>query len=847
MSYIYSTWLPLAMLLAGTGLTVRATSDLTSPKPASVVALADPPGNDRCEDAMPEALAVGGTLTFTGDNTEATFDGDAVEGTVMFQFPSPNTWHAFTTTGCADVTVSYCGTDAGWTNVWRLLSTDCPAENLVNASSFNQTDCPNGNWTFSFADLPAGTYYLPVPNVGFGQGGGPYNITVTAAACMNTAPDHCEDAVPEALAVGGTLTFTGDNTEATFDGDAVEGTVMFQFPSPNTWHAFTTTGCADVTVSYCGTDAGWTNVWRLLSTDCPAENLVNASSFNQTDCPNGNWTFSFADLPAGTYYLPVPNVGFGQGGGPYNITVTAAACMNTAPDHCEDAVPEALAVGGTLTFTGDNTEATFDGDAVEGNIMSEYPFPNTWHAFTTTGCADVTVSYCGTDAGWTNVWRLLSTDCPAENLVNASSFNQTDCPNGNWTFSFADLPAGTYYLPVPNVGFGQGGGPYNITVTAAACMNTAPDHCEDAVPEALAVGGTLTFTGDNTEATFDGDAVEGNIMSEYPFPNTWHAFTTTGCADVTVSYCGTDAGWTNVWRLLSTDCPAENLVNASSFNQTDCPNGNWTFSFADLPAGTYYLPVPNVGFGQGGGPYNITVTAAACMNTAPDHCEDAVPEALAVGGTLTFTGDNTEATFDGDAVEGNIMSEYPFPNTWHAFTTTGCADVTVNYCTTDSGWSNVWKLLSLDCPATTLVAPDRMDTTNCTNGNWTFAFDSLPAGTYYLPVPNVGFGQGGGAYSIQVDAGLCGTVGLAIGQEAKGDWILFPNPANGAVQIMVHRSIGASVIRVTDMAGRTVLKQNAVLLKGDTYRLPLSAVAPGIYQVVIEQAEGRQVKPLVIR
>ncbi len=264
---------------------------------------------------------------------------------------------------------------------------------------------------------------------------------------------------------------------------------------------------------------------------------------------------------------------------------------------------------------------------------------------------------------------------------------------------------------------------------------------------------------------------------------------------------------------------------------------------AILLAGT----IQSVGAAPGLSMHSPSPTAAMADPPANDHCENVASEVLAVGGTLTFTGDNTDATFAGDATGDNVMSQYSFPNTWHAFTTTGCADVTVNYCTTDSGWSNVWKLLSLDCPAATLVAPDRMDTTNCTNGNWTFAFDSLPAGTYYLPVPNVGFGQGGGAYSIQVDAGLCGTVGLAIGQVAKDDWILFPNPANGAVQIMVHRSIGASVVRVADMAGRTVLKQNAMLLKGDAYDLPLSTVTPGIYQVVIEQAGGRQVKPLVIR
>ena len=70
------------------------------------MALAAPPANDLCSAVTPQSLAIGSPLTFTGDNTEATFAGDAAPGTVMADYPFPNTWHAFTTTGCTDVTVS---------------------------------------------------------------------------------------------------------------------------------------------------------------------------------------------------------------------------------------------------------------------------------------------------------------------------------------------------------------------------------------------------------------------------------------------------------------------------------------------------------------------------------------------------------------------------------------------------------------------------------------------------------------------------------------------------------------------------------------------------------------------
>nr|MBP8824145.1 hypothetical protein [Flavobacteriales bacterium] len=217
------------------------------------------PANDFCSAVTPEPLAVGSSLTFTGDNTNATFAGDAEAGTLLAQYPSPNTWHAFITTDCADVTVSYCATDSGWSNVWKLLTTDCPAQTLINPTTVETTTCANGNWTFTFVGLGAGTYYLPVPNVGFGQGGGPYSVEVSAVACAGGPPanDLCTQVTAEALAVGSSLTFTGDNTNATYAGDAEAGTLLAQFPSPNTWHAFTTAECSDVTVSYCATDSGW--------------------------------------------------------------------------------------------------------------------------------------------------------------------------------------------------------------------------------------------------------------------------------------------------------------------------------------------------------------------------------------------------------------------------------------------------------------------------------------------------------------------------------------------------------------------------------------------------------------
>jgi hypothetical protein len=338
-------------------------------------------------------------------------------------------------------------------------------------------------------------------------------------------------------------------------------------------------------------------------------------------------------------------------------------------------------------------------------------------------------------------------------------------------------------------------------------------------------------------------------MSQFPFANTWHAFTTDACSNVTVSYCATDSGWSNVWKLLAVTCPADSLINASASDTSTCANNNWTFTFNELPAGTYYLPVPNVGFGQGGGAYTISVTSTACTGGPPanDLCTDVTPVALEVDGTLTFTGDNTHATFAGDAVDGTLMATYPSPNTWHAFTTSTCADVTVSYCATDSGWSNVWKLLTRYCPADSLINASVADTSTCANGNWTFTFDELPAGTYYLPVPNVGFGQGGGPYTVNVSAAACGTSSISTAANGAAAWLLYPNPTTGELTISRIQGQGTATLELVDMTGRILVSQMVELRTGHDLHLDLSGRAqPGAYLLRLSTRNGRLAQRIVI-
>lgn len=568
--------------------------------------------NDFCGDVTPVSLAVGGSVQFTGDNTGATFDGDFAPGSTLGGLGIPCTWHAFTVTTCADITVDYCGTTPAFTEFWNVLATTCPASNAYIATQqYEYVTCGDGNPTMRFLNVPPATYYFPVW-YDAAAASGPYTINVSAAACgTSVAPnDNCADAVPEVLSPGGELSFTGDNTFATSTGDFAAGTPFAA--APVVWHAFTLTECTRVTVAYCGQSPAWGNTLGVLTRDCPGSDLVYFSTVNTTDCGDGNSSYIFSSLAAGTYYVPVLLSPGTNAIGAYELTISGEACPPPASyqDNCASVQFQPLAVGGTITFEGDNSSATGAGDFPEGSPFNGAPV--VWHGISTATCTRLTIAYCGQDPVWGNTFGFLARDCPASDLVFFTNTNSTDCVEGNVTYVYANLPAGDYLIPVVRDPGNNAIGPYTIQVSAASCPAVPPanDACTNATPVVLDALATLTFTGDNTNATSGGDFVPGSPFAAAPV--TWHAFTTEQCADLLVDYCGLEPAWTNTLGILATACPGDGLVYFTTTTST-CTDGNSTYLFNDLQAGTYYLPVLRDALNGSFGPYSIAVTAEDCL------------------------------------------------------------------------------------------------------------------------------------------------------------------------------------------------------------------------------------------
>ena len=420
-------------------------------------------------------------------------------------------------------------------------------------------------------------------------------------------------------------------------------------------------------------------------------------------------------------------------------------------DTCSNVVPDLLTLGTPLIWTGDNSNATSTGDATVGPIGL---YPNVWHAFTTTACADITIDYCGSPSVF-EFWNVLTLTCPATNqLVVTQLSNNTACGDGNPTMVFNNVAAGTYYYPVymdPVEAFG----PYVINVNAVACGGSQPppnDNCTQVIPDVLQVNDTLTFSGDNTNATATNDFVPGSPFAGAPV--VWHAFTTSTCSNLTVSYCGLSPAWTNAFGFLSLDCPGDSLIFFSTFNDTDCGDGNLTYIFNELLAGTYYVPVVLDPNNNAVGPYSIEVSSTSCSGPVfQDFCGQTIAESLAIGDTLVFTGDNSNATPTGDFVQTSPFAGAPV--VWHQFTLSTCADLTVLYCGLNPAWTNAFGFLATSCPADSLVFFSTFDTSSCGDGNLTYSFDELAAGSYYLPVVLDPGNNAVGPYSISVIAEAC--------------------------------------------------------------------------------------------
>ena len=809
-----------------------------------VYATPDAPANDLCEDADIQDLNVPGAVSVNGDNTGAT----DTEG-----FGVASAWEAFTINACADVTISYCGTDPIFNNAFIGVEVGCPTTETILSEDFDATSCGDDNLTVRYTDLPAGTYYYPVLTEAGSVG--PYTIEFSAVACGgggSTPPnDQCFNVVASSLAAGTSVFFDGttENATNTNDGAGVDA----GGDTVTVWHAFTTTECTDIAVAYCGTPVLPAVYWAALFEGCPADDAgVLFSGGNFDDCADGNATIFFFDLPAGTWYLPVR--GEPASWGAYTIEVSATACANAGPYCDAGAASTGFETIGNVLFAG------IDNTSTAGPGYQDFTQQTGVVAQGQTYAVDITVDD-GFDTDQALVWidfdqseSFESGELVFTSTTGVGPYSGTiTVPGGAATGStrmrirLHDTHDGSTYQNTPNYTpcdtstYGQVED-YTIVVTGSG---PAPenDNCGDVTAADLFVGSSLTFSGDNTGATMDGDYEAGSQLEALGLASVWHAFTTTECANVTVSYCGIDPAFLDFWIVLTTDCPASDaVVFNSSFNTTDCGDGNGTIYYNNLPAGTYYLPVMNDPTPESlaVGPYSIELSATACTpGPVNDDCTGAIT--LDVNLTCeTTAGTVQDGTQSLPGITCNNFLGNANDDVWYSFVATG-PNQTITVDGTDTldaviqlfegGCGN---LTDLACADGTIGGDVEEITTS----------DLVEGTTYFVRVYD--FYNG---YPIEPTFDICvtGDVGTAVAEGQEGIFTLRPNPSEGQVTIDLAGIAGRVRVDILDVAGRLVQsEQRQGAVNSITFDLS-PGVNAGIYTVRLATEQGRSEQRLLVR
>lgn len=789
------------------------------------------PPNDLCADANIQTLNVPGAVSVDGDNTGAT-DTEGI-GTAT-------AWEAFTVNSCADVTVSYCGTDPAFGNVFLSVVDDCALTTVFDADP--AVDCGDGNLELTFHGLAAGTYWYPVLTEAGSVG--PYTIGFSAVACGTGGPanDLCSSAIPVNLDAGASVDFSGTTVGATSANDMVPGSGLdVGGDTVTVWHAFTTSECTDIVVSYCGTATLPTSYWAFLSADCPAgDNALFFSAGNFTDCSDGNATIFFYGVPAGTYYLPVR--GEPSTEGPYLVNVSATACASAGP-YCEAGA----------AFTGYETISNVNFAGIDNASTGAA----TYEDFTDVlGVAQVGMSYpiiidlansYASDEGlvWIDFDQSDSFE-PGELVftgdgVGPYSGNIT-IPGGaaigqtRMRIRLHDTEDGTNYQNTPNYTpcdtstFGQVED-YTITITSGAGVYN--DECADATPVLLTPGGTIVFTGNNIGCT-DTEGLGWN--------SAWEAFTINECMDIHWDFCGSASSmlvYTDVWA----GCPLGNFSRTcGTVPDMVCPDQSTSpqATATGLPAGTYYITIP---YDQTyGGDYQINVTGTACTTPAPvnDECGGAI--ALTPANTCTpVSGTTAGATRSLPDLECAGYTGTADDDVWYSFTATTPGgeihaapadelDVVIQlYSGVCGGFS------PMDCADGALLG-----------GEEVLAYSGLTVGTtYYYRVYGYYLGQQcDGFFTTCVTQDLSTGVSAVVASPVR----LRPNPAEGQVTIECDGAEGNVRIEILDVAGRLVQSEQRSLASGGSITLDLSgAVSAGMYTLRVTTPYLRAEERLLVK
>lgn len=489
-------------------------------------------------------------------------------------------------------------------------------------------------------------------------------------------------------------------------------------------------------------------------------------------------------------------------------TIGAERGSAPANDDCANAEVITVSADCSAPITGTTTDATFSGNE----------------------------PYCDEDSGpYQDVWYTVNAG--AETVL-AMDLVPADPNTQDWGLAVYDvcggadlfciiLPGAPQNVPVTagadywirvwsNIAFGEAG-PFTLCVTSGANVPVPPnDLCTNAVVQPLAIGGSVVVNGTN-EGALDNE-LEG-------VPCVWEAFSISQCADVHVNFCGITPAWPFFNLRLYTNCTFTNPRTPGSYAL--CTDGNRELCYSNLPPGTYYYPVGQIGSGVG--PYVITFSAEACGTDAPanDECAGAIALTPTTECVTQFFAPMC-ASQSMPAMTCNGFTGDANDDVWYSFVATA-SDMTIGGAPVGN-MDIAMQLFSGSCGSLSPIACGDQ-------GGSGVADDMVASGltvgsTYYFRVydyrTQFAFEQPG--YDLCVVEGQGSGLGMAEGLAHDQPGVIYPNPTDGLFTMRLKSPMAVVRIEIMDAIGRMVHRASMGAGTG-TVQVDASFLPQGAYVV----------------
>lgn len=547
--------------------------------------------------------------------------------------------------------------------------------------------------------------------------------------------------------------------------------------APTLWYAFVGTGQL-TTVSLCG--SAYDTQLGILTGPCGGAQICVAGN---DDLCGTQSQVTFSSVLGTTYYIRVG--GFGTSSGNFTLSVTCAT--ETGNDPCSGALPIDCGQTATGSTAAMNPDAFPAGCGIANSAGA-------WYTFVGNGDV-VTLNTC-TGSNYNTQISVFNGDCTGLNCI---ATNDNFCGNQSQVI-FLSAAGTTYYVLVH--GF-NATGTFGLTMTCAPYVPT-PQDCQGA----NTVCNDQQFNGNSSGFGFNQELNDGNsgcLFQENQ--SSWYVFspTTVGTIGFTINPTPIVDYDFAIWGpFTSAPCPPVGEPLRCSFSALAAPTGlgNGATDFTEGAGGNAWVAP-------------ITITAAE-LNQFYVMVLD------------NFSQTTTPFVFDWALVGVVLDCSIQLPVTYTEWR--GQAMSKWNRLHWSTATENMNEMFIVERSVDNV----HFEQIGTVQGNGT----TLEAHTYQFddlkPIPGQQY------YRLrQLDWNGDQHVSDVIAILRPAHFMLAPNPAAERVRVLFTQPVyGTFIVELTDMVGRTIVRQSSNSSEETAIELDLTHVQPGAYNVALVSAQG---------